>query len=374
MADPVGAASLFQHVPEPSAESIEWLQWIKADIAPKRAEALLVEFGSPTAALAAGESIWRRFECTEAEQKRMKSAAIVSDAEKEFLRDPNAGVAYRGSPAYAPLLAQVSPMQAAYFYRGVAEETGEACVGLVGTRRASPLGLAAAEYFGSGLARAGVTIVTGGGHGIEAMAVRAALDAGGRCVCCLPCGPDHCYPEDHWRLIRLVAERGAVLYPFPIGNRPLAGNFQKRNRFLAALCHAVVVIEAPRGSGSLGIPNFANEDGRQVFVTPGPFNAPSFEGNHDLMRLGATVVTSPIQILDDLGVKRDINPAKKPSSPISSHHKKLLDLLGTEALRLDEIARRLGRPALEVAADLTYLELAGFVSRASGGTYCLRKQ
>jgi DNA processing protein len=251
-------------------------------------------------------------------------------------------------------------------------EPAALAVAICGTRKASPIGLGAAEFFARELARVGAVIVTGGSHGIEAMAVRTALDVGGRCAVVLPCGPDVIYPEDHRRLYRSVAERGAVLSPFPLGQRVLPGNFAERNRFLAALCAAVVVVEAPRDSGSLTIANAANDEGRHVFVVPGPYNAPSFAGNHDLLRLGATVATTPFQVLDDLGQSYEIQTASGDQPQLSKEQERLLELFSTEPMRLDEIARRAGRPAPEIAAELTLLELGGVLMRAAGGAFCLR--
>ena len=365
-------ASLFDSVPEPAADLVAWHRWMCVDLAAKRADALLEEYRTPAAALGAGSDALKRFGCSEGELRRVAELGPLSDEELALLRDPDVSIINNRSPAYPHLLRQAAGVPSAYYCRGIAPEPDSLQVAIAGTRRASPTGLAAAEYFARELARLGVTIVTGGSHGIEAMALRAATDAGGQCVVILPGGPDSTYPEDHWRLFRNVTERGAVLSQFPMGLRPLSGNFARRNRFIAAMSAAVLVVEAPRGSGSLTVANFANEDGRQVFVVPGPYNAPSFEGNHDLARLGATLVTTPYQILDDLGQPYDKEPKQQQDVELSAQKEKILAAVGAAPRRLDELVRLVGLPAPQIAADLTDLEISGRLRRAAGGAFCLR--
>jgi DNA processing protein len=366
------AASLFDITPEPPGEVVAWHQWIKADLALKRGDAILNEFGGPTEFFAAGEAAWRQFGCSEGERKRLSAIGPLSTEEHDLLTDPDLTIISNRSPAYPQLLRQAAGVPAAYYCRGIAPDPDTLCVAIAGTRHASPSGLSAAEFFARELARLGVTVVTGGSHGIEAMAIRAAADAGGQCVVALPCGPDSTYPEDHWRLFRTVSERGAVISTFPMGMRPLNPNYARRNRFIAAMSAAVLIVEAPRGSGSLTVANFANEDGRQVFVVPGSYTAPTFEGNHDLVRLGATLVTTPYQILDDIGQPYEKDPKPQPSAEMSPLEEKILAAIRPEPRRLDELVRLVGTPAPELAAGLTGLEIAGRLRRAAGGTFCLR--
>jgi len=353
-------------------DQIAWHRWIRADLAAKRSDALLREYGSPAGTFAAGQSAWKRFDCTAKEIERLSLDEALSEAECDLLTDLDSEVVHAGGPGYPRLLKEAVGAPAAFYARGVMPSPDAVTVVVAGTRRASPLGLSAAEFFCRELARAGIVVASGGGHGIEAMAMRAAIDAGGQTVVIEPCGPDITYPEDHTRLFRSVAERGAVLSQFPMGTRPLSGNFQRRNRFLAALATAVLVLEAPRESGCLTTVNFANDDGRQVFVLPGPHNAQSFQGNHDLIRLGATLVTNPFQLLDDLGQSYERKSSAVEGPPLSSEQERLLQLFDTAPRRVDEIARTLGKPAPLVAADITYLELAGRVARVAGGAYCRR--
>lgn len=367
----VAAANLFDLQQRPTEADLEWHRWIRADVASVRARSMLDTHGSPSAVFAAGESAWARAGCSESEKRRLRTWETLENRERELLADPDVSVCREVQPDYPELLRHAKGVPTAFYVRGVLPEVGALTVAIIGTRSATPYGLSAAEFFARELGRMGAVIVTGGSYGIEAMATRAALDAGGRCIVVLPCGLDICYPEDHARMYRAVVERGAILSQFPFGTRPMAGTYPRRNRFIAALCEAVVVIECPRESHALATANFANEDSRQVFVVPGPYHAPSFAGNHDLLRLGATLVTSPLHVVEDLG--REVTPAEEEAEPaVSAEQERLLTLLETVPKKLDEIARMVGRPLPEVAADLTLLELSGRLTRAAGGTFCLR--
>jgi len=367
----VAAANLFDLRRAPTEADLEWHRWIRADIALLRARSLLDTHGSPSAVFAAGERAWEQAGCSEGEKRRLRSWDSLDDRERDLLADPDVSVCREVQADYPELLRHAKGVPTAFYVRGVLPEPEALTVAIIGTRSATPYGLSAAEFFARELGRMGVVIVTGGSYGIEAMSIRAALDAGGRCMVVLPCGLDMCYPEDHARMYRAVVERGAILSQFPFGTRPMAGTYPRRNRFIAALCEAVVVIECPRDSHALATANFANEDSRQVLVVPGPYHAPSFAGNHDLLRLGATLVTSPMHVVEDLG--REVIPSEEDAVPaVSAEQERLLTLLETVPKKLDEIARIVGRPLPDVAADLTLLELSGKLTRAAGGAFCLR--
>lgn len=367
----MAAASLFDLQQGPTEADLEWHRWIRSDVAPVRARYLLEVHGSPNGVFSAGERAWEQGGCSEGEKRRLRAWESLDDRERELLADPDVSVSREVQVGYPELLRHAQGVPSAFYVRGVLPEPGSLTVAIVGTRAATPYGLSAAEYFARELGRMGAVVVTGGSYGIEAMATRSALDAGGRCMVVLPCGLDICYPEDHARMYRGVVERGAVLSQFPFGTRPMAGTYPRRNRFIAALCDAVLVIECPRDSHALATANFANEDSRQVFAVPGPYHAPSFEGNHDLLRLGATLVTSPTHIIEDLG--REVIPANDQEEiAVSEEQERLLTILETVPKKLDEIARMVGRPLPDVAADLTLLELSGRLTRAAGGAFCLR--
>lgn len=367
----VAAASLFDPEQGPSEADLEWHRWIRADVASLRARSMLDTYGSPNAVFAAGERAWERAGCSEGEKRRLGSWESLDPRESELLSDPDVSVCSEACGDYPELLRHAKGVPTAFYVRGVLPEAGSLLVAIIGTRTATPYGLSAAEYFARELGRMGAVVVTGGSYGVEAMATRAALDAGGRCIVVVPCGLDVCYPEDHARLYRAVVERGAIFSQFPFGTRPMAGTYPRRNRFIAALCDAVLVVECPRESHALATANFANEDSRQVFVVPGPYHAASFAGNHDLLRLGATLVTSPAHVIEDMG--RVVLPADEVApATVSSEQERLLTILETVPKKLDEIARMVGRPLPEVAADLTLLELSGRLTRAAGGAFCLR--
>ena len=201
--------------------------------------------------------------------------------------------------------------------RSAAEELARPGVAIVGARRATPYGIGAAESLAEGLAEAGVTVVSGLARGVDAAAHRAALRAGGRTLAVLGAGHDHLYPPEHRNLAREVAASGAVLTEFPPDVRPLPHHFPRRNRIIAGLAAATVVVEARERSGSLSTARHAADSSREVFAVPGPITSSLSAGCHSLLRSGAALVTGVADLLEELGpeFRPEFRPAPAPPGP-----------------------------------------------------------
>lgn len=201
--------------------------------------------------------------------------------------------------------------------RSAAEELARPGVAVVGARRATPYGIGAAESLSEGLAEAGVTVVSGLARGVDAAAHRAALRAGGRTLAVLGAGHDHLYPPEHRNLAREVAASGAVLTEFPPDARPLPHHFPRRNRIIAGLAAATVVVEARERSGSLSTARHAADSNREVFAVPGPITSSLSAGCHSLLRSGAALVTGVADLLEELGpeFRPEFRPAPAPLAP-----------------------------------------------------------
>jgi DNA processing protein len=171
---------------------------------------------------------------------------------------------------------------------------------VVGSRRATPHGVSVARGIARGLAEAGFTVVSGLARGIDAAGHRGALDAGGRTLAVLGSGLDRLYPAEHRALAEAVAARGAVISEFPFGTRPAQWNFPRRNRVIAWISWATVVVEAARDSGSLITAALAAEEGRSVHAVPGPVGSINAEGTNALLRDGALVCRGAGDVLEDL--------------------------------------------------------------------------
>ena len=274
----------------------------------------------------------------------------------------------RGDSAYPPLLRQLYDPPLQLYLRGDAAPKllARPSVAIVGARSCSAYGAEVARGLGRELAAAGVVVVSGLARGIDGEAHRGALEAQGPTVAVLGCGIDRDYPRSHADLARGVAEAGLIVSEYPPGVEPAPWRFPARNRVIAGLCLATVVVEARERSGALITADFALELGRDVFAVPGEITAARSAGTNNLLRQGAAPLLGVDDILQALGLER----ARPPLIPVSSAGEAVLRMLGEEPLGADELARASGRASAQVAAVLVELELAGLVSQADGVYRC----
>jgi DNA processing protein len=271
---------------------------------------------------------------------------------------------------YPACLRTIGDVPPVLFVRGALTLADEWAVAIVGTRRASPYGRQAAEYLATGLAQAGVTVVSGLARGIDACAHRAALAAGGRTLAVLGHGLDTVYPAEHARLAGEIVEQGALVSEFPLGTRPDAPNFPRRNRILAGLARATVVVEAAEKSGALITVRYALEQGRDVFAVPGSIFSPGSKGTNALIKEGATPVTDPRDLLEDLHLSLVVEKqAVRASLPVDPTEAALLEHLTAEPLHVDAISRATGLPAATVSGTLVLMELKGLVRQTGPLNY-----
>jgi DNA processing protein len=257
--------------------------------------------------------------------------------------------------------------------RGQITASDEAAVAIVGTRRATAYGRQAAERVAADLAAAGVTVISGLARGIDAVAHRAALEAGGRTVAVLGSGPDVIYPAEHRRLADEIIAHGAIVSELAPGSKPDAQNFPARNRIISGLSLGVVVVEAPTRSGALITASFAGDQGREVFVIPGSVMSPASEGANALLRDGARLVRNGIDVLEDLslGVRENVDVVQR-QMPLDAGELRILPAVKDEARHIDEIAEEAGLAAAAAAALLLTLELKGLVRNHGAQYYALR--
>jgi DNA processing protein len=234
----------------------------------------------------------------------------------------------------------------------------------VGTRSASPYGERVARELSGALARAGVCVISGMARGIDAVAHRAAFDVGGRSAAVLGTGVDVVYPAANRALYGDLVERGVVLSEELPGERADAGSFPRRNRIIAALARATIVVEAGVRSGALITATHALELGRTVAAVPGPIDAPQSAGTNELLRDGAVVIASVADALALVGVSP---PGRRDPALRSPGERLVWDALSAGALDLDTLATRAGLPASECLAAVTTLELAGAIECAMTG-------
>jgi DNA processing protein len=240
---------------------------------------------------------------------------------------------------------------------------------VVGTRSPTPYGQSQAERFARAFARAGVLVVSGLARGIDEIAHRAALEGGGETLAVLGCGVDRPWPSG--ALSDRLATEGLLISEYEPGTPPARHHFPLRNRLIAALSGAVVVIEAAFRSGSLITAHWGSEQGRAVFALPGRVDQPMARGCHRLIAEGAALLEEPAQVLEALGIEAGRAPEAASRMPLDARRERLLAGLLGETLRAEELAERTGTGLSECLALLSELELDGRVVRAPGGLYRL---
>jgi DNA processing protein len=253
----------------------------------------------------------------------------------------------------------------ALYLRGAGEPEllARRAVAVVGARSCSPYGAQVARMLGRELAGAGLVVVSGLARGIDGEAHRGVLDADGLTVAVLGCGIDRDYPALNSQLSRRIEEGGLVVSEYEPGVEPAPWRFPARNRIIAGLSEAVVVVEARERSGALITADFALEEGREVFAVPGEITAALSAGTNALLKLGAAPLTSPQDVLDALGIERPEPEASVDVSPVAAQ---VLELVREAPSGADELTARCVLDAGAVSVALTELELAGLVAAADG--------
>ena len=222
--------------------------------------------------------------------------------------------------AYPARLTNISDPPERLYVRGTLPPNDSPTVAIVGTRKATREGRETARAFARDLAGRGAVIVSGLALGIDAAAHEGALDAHGKTIAVLGGGVDTIYPPSHESLGRRIVESGAIVSEYPAGTPCYPNQFLARNRLISGLADAVVIMEAPITSGALATARHAANQGREVFVMPGPAGHPHYEGSHMLIREGARLIRNAKDLLEDMPSLAEslaaTNPAPATLDPI----------------------------------------------------------
>jgi DNA processing protein len=271
---------------------------------------------------------------------------------------------------YPARLKEIDQPPPVLYLRGAYLSEDSFAVAIVGTRRVTAYGRQITEEIAAFLAANGITVVSGLARGVDAIAHHAALRAGGRSLGVLGSGVDRIYPPEHQALAERMMERGAVISDYALGTPPDASNFPPRNRIIAGLSLAVVVIEAGESSGALLTAEFAAEQGREVFAVPGSILAPQSKGTNKLIQRGAQPLLGAADLLQALDLSRiGAFQAARKILPADQTEARLLELLGDEPQHVDEIRSRAELPIETVSATLALMELKGLVRQVGGMNY-----
>lgn len=262
-------------------------------------------------------------------------------------------------------------------------------VGVVGTRRCSAYGTKAAKDICFGLAGRGITIVSGMARGIDSIAAKAALDAGGKTIAVLGSGLDVIYPPENRELMEKIEKSGAVISEYPPGSQPMAHHFPERNRIISGLSRGVLVIEAPLKSGALITANYALESGRDLFAVPGEIFNENSKGCNLLIKQGAKIVSSVMDIIEEYPADveklvppenffsdrvnnvRSITIDDEKYQALDKKEQMVISLLIEKNMHIDDIIQRSGIDAGELNAMLPMLEMLGLIRKLPGDNYKL---
>jgi len=349
----------------------ELAAWLRLALVPglggQALRKLLSEFGLPSQALGAGRAALAR-SVGEALAGRIiadDQAAAVAAALR-WVDAPGHAIITLADREYPPRLLEIADPPGLLYVDGRTELLARTSLAIVGSRNATPQGIANAASFARALSEAGLTIVSGLALGIDAAAHRGALEGDGSTIAVLGAGADVVYPPRNAALHRAIAERGAAVSEFPLGTPAIGGNFPRRNRLISGLARGVLVVEAALASGSLITARLAAEQGRDVFAIPGSIHSPLSKGCHVLIKDGAKLVESAQDVLGELG---GLAPARTvaQSSPEVAHE--LLAHLGYDPCNVDTLCQRSGLTPDTVSAMLLELELDGRVASLPGGRY-----
>lgn len=292
----------------------------------------------------------------------------------------NTRIVSRDDPEYPPLLGRLPDAPTVLYLRGTLP-ADRVRVAMVGSRRATRYGRETARRLATELTGAGVEIVSGGARGIDTCSHRGALDAGGTTTAVLGCGVDHVYPPENEELFERIAASGAVVSEFPIATAPLPENFPRRNRLIAGLSAATVIVEATGKSGSLITAGYALEQGREVMAVPGSIDSDQSRGCHRLIQQGAKLVQAWTDVVEELSpmyraVLRSPGEASTPegvATPLGQDELAVLSLFDDpRPLHVEALAEASPLGIARLQAALFGLALKGRVDPMAGGYYVAR--
>jgi len=303
--------------------------------------------------------------------QQIELVPILEDCERHSI-----GILDRHGENYPPLLNQIHDPPNILYQQGELLPEDEVAIAVVGTRHASHYGKTVAQRLARGLASSGITVVSGLARGIDAVAHRAALAAGGRTVAVLGSGLLDIYPAEHEELAREIGQQGALLSELPPRSPPRRSAFPQRNRIVSGLSLGVVVVEAAERSGALISARLAMEQDREVFAVPGRVDSRLSRGCHRLIRDGAKLVETVEDILEELGplsvptVHSDGRELRHPAElKLTDQEQLVLQAIGAESTQLDQVVAVTGLPVARVLSTISVLEIRRLVRRASGTTF-----
>lgn len=328
---------------------------------------LLKEFGSPEAVCSA--SNLSLSSVVSPEVITAINSGISEDQIRltfDWLDDDNNHIITLADVEYPQTLLNIADPPLLLYVKGRLDVLNSSALSIVGSRHATPQGVNNAEAFAQSLSEAGLCIISGMAHGIDAAAHRGGLRGAGSSIAVVGTGLDKVYPAVNRDLAHVLSRQGSLVSEFPLGTPPIATNFPRRNRIISGMSLGCLVIEASLRSGSLITARLAMEQGRDVFAIPGSIHSPQSKGCHALIKQGAKLVESALDVIEELGGFPTLIP---PTILTPDNNVDLLVHLGYDPIDIDTLSSRCNLTVSELSAMLLTLELDGLVCALPGGLY-----
>lgn len=361
------------------SEKKYWLGFnIVPRIGPVRVHALLERFGSLEAAWHADPFQLQAAGLDRLALQNLLTARARLSLDEEWAKVERAGVQVLTweDAAYPRLLRQIDDAPPVLYVKGELTAADEWAVAVVGTRHATTYGREMARQIAGDLARSHVTVVSGLAYGIDAIAHKAALDAGGRTIAVMGCGVDIIYPSEHRVLAEAIVKSGALVSDYPLGTKPEGRNFPPRNRIISGLSLGTLIVEGTETSGAMITARFALEQNREVFAVPGDVTRRSSRGTNILIRDSEAKL---ILSVEDILVELNLSMVKQQAAvrqivPENPTEALLLQHLSAEPKHVDELRRETDLPVAQVSSTLALMELKGMVRQVGGMNYVLTRE
>ena len=296
---------------------------------------------------------------------------ISPDEEMDRLERAGVSALHWRHPAYPARLKEIPDPPPVLYVKGSIKPTDERSIAIVGTRKATAYGREAALALASDLARSGITVVSGLARGIDTVAHRATLESKGRTLAVLANGLDRIYPAENASLAQEIIENGALISEHPLGVRPDAHHFPRRNRLMSGITLGTLVVEAGPGSGALWTVRYALEQNREVFCVPGSVFSPASRGTNLLIQQGAKLVLDYKDVLEEVNLSTISHQIEMtiPMPESGSNESVLLEQISREPSHIDDICGGSDLPMNVVSSTLTLMELKGLVKQVAGMQY-----
>ncbi|MEN9212149.1 MAG: DNA-processing protein DprA [Thermostichus sp. DG02_4_bins_136] len=349
-------------------------------IGPHRLKRLWESFGSLQRAWEADESALQQVEgigptLAQSVQQARQQLSPVQILEQT--RRPGIPFVTPADPGYPPLLWELPDPPPILYILGDCPSWEQPTIAMVGTRAPTPYGGYWTRQISAALATAGCVVVSGLAIGIDGTAHQACLDAGGKTLAVVGTGVDVVYPAQHRQLYQRIRQQGAILSEYPPGTPPAKEHFPQRNRIIAGLCRATLVMEAPERSGALITAYLANTYGREVYALPGNIDTAAARGCLNLIRSGANLILDIESLLQDLQLtqgslqsgSRGAETVQTKAGPTEPDQQLLWQVLGSEPMSIDALAQATQMEITTLSSTLLLMELEGWLVQLPGMRY-----